>query len=123
MKKIAFMFAVAAMAVACGNEVALTAEDSAAVETALNDSIAAEIAAVQAPVAPEALAEDADDEAKAAFEEATKAYEAAVAKYTEDTAAIAATKEARLAANLAAALDAKKNAGENADSTKNEENK
>ena len=51
MKKIAFMFAVAAMAVACGNEVALTAEDSAAVETALNDSIKAEIEAVQAPVA------------------------------------------------------------------------
>jgi len=111
MKKIAFMFAVAAMAVACGNEVALTAEDSAAVENALNDSIAAEIAAVKAP---EFVVNEGEDSAavKAAFD-------AAVEQYSKDTAAIAATKEARLAANLAAALDAKKNAGENADSTEN----
>ena len=112
MKKIAFMFAVAAMAVACGNEAALTAEDSAAVKQALDDSIKAELAQFTAPVLDEAA--ENQDSAKAAFEEAAK-------KYTDDTTAVMATYEARLAANLAAALDAKKNAGENADSIKNEE--
>ena len=119
MKKIAFMFAVAAMAVACGNEVALTADDSAAVIKALDDSIAAEKAAIKAPVAPAALADDADDAAKAAFEQATKDFQAAQEKYNKDTAAVSATRETRLANNLAAALAAKQAGDEKKDSTEN----
>ena len=121
MKKFALFMMMASVIIACGSknqadtedeeeEVALTAEDSAAVIWALDDSIAAEIAAVPVPEYDEW--EENEDSCKAAFD-------AAVEQYSKDTAAIAATKEARLAANLAAALDAKKNAGENADSTEN----
>lgn len=121
MKKFAIFMMMATIITACGSknqpdtddeeqEVALTAEDSAAVIMALDDSIAAEIACVMMPIAPEALAEDADDAAKAAFE-------AACAQYWHDTAAIYATREARLAAALSAALEAKKAGEEKKDST------
>ncbi len=110
MKKIAFMFAVAAMAVACGNEVALTAEDSAAVQKAVEDSLTAEVAKIAAPVM-DTEAENQDS--------AKTAYDEAVAKYSQDTAAIYAGREAALTAGYEKALAEKKNAGENADSTEN----
>ena len=109
MKKIAFMFAAAAMVVACGNEAALTAEDSAAVIKLVEDSIAKEVDAVEkvAALTEESTAED------------SAAYEGKVAQYKKDTAAIFATKEARVAAALTAALEAKKAGDEKKDSTEN----
>ncbi len=110
MKKFALFMMMASVIIACGSknqadtedeeeEVALTAEDSAAVIWALDDSIAAEIAAVLVPVYDEW--EGNEDSCKAAFD-------AAMNQYCNDTAAIFATREARLAADFAAALDAKK---------------
>lgn len=110
MKKFALFMMMATIITACGSknqpdtddeeqEIALTAEDSAAVIWALDDSIAAEIAAVPVPVYDEW--EGNEDSCKAAFD-------AAIELYCCDTAAIYATREARLAADFAAALDAKK---------------
>ena len=110
MKKFALFMMMASVIIACGSknqadtedeeeEVALTAEDSAAVIWALDDSIAAEIAAVPVPVYDEW--EGNEDSCMAAFD-------AAMNQYCCDTAAIYATREARLAANFAATLDAKK---------------
>ena len=110
MKKIAFMFAAAAMFVAC-TEAPKTATQEQ------KDSIMAVVieeckAAIEAPVAPEALAEDADDAAKAAFEEATlvydslkNVYDAAVAAVDTTNAEVKAAVEARIA-EFEAALNA-----------------
>lgn len=109
MKKFALFMMMASVIIACGSknqadtedeeEIVLTAEDSAAIMRALDDSIACEIAAVLVPEYDEW--EENEDSCKAAFE-------AAMIQYCSDTAAIFATREARLAANFAAALDAKK---------------
>ncbi len=111
MKKIAFMFAAAAMFVACdkAKEVTLTAEDSLAVKAQVMEALNAEIG--EAPVMDE-LAEDATEEMKAAaqakFDSLTKVYEA-------KTAEVMATKEAKEAEALAAALQAKKDAAQGAE--------
>lgn len=109
MKKFALFMMMASVIIACGSknqadtedeeEIVLTAEDSAAIMHALDDSIACEIAAVPVPVYDEW--EGNEDSCKAAFD-------AAIELYCCDTAAIYATREARLAANFAATLDAKK---------------
>jgi hypothetical protein len=107
MKKIAFMFAAAAMFVACGEKAApvvLNAEDSTKVQQEVEQAIAAELG--EAPV----LGEDTTAEAKASFEEAVKAYDAKKAE-------LEATKEQKLAEAYAKALEAKKAAP--ADSTAN----
>ena len=118
MKKIAFMFAAAAMFVAC-TEAPKTATQEQ------KDSIMAVVieeckAAIEAPVAPEALAEDADDAAKAAFEEATlvydylkNVYDAAVAAVDTTNAEVKAAVEARIA-EFEAALNAPVEAAEEA---------
>ena len=104
MKKIAFMFAVAAMAVACGNEVALTAEDSAKVQQAVEDSLKAEVAKLgDAPVL-DTKAENQDS--------AKKEFDKAAEKYKADTAKIFAGREAALQAGYEKALNEKKNAGD-----------
>lgn len=104
MKKIAFMFAVAAMAVACGNEVALTAEDSAKVQQAVEDSLKAEVAKLgDAPVL-DTKAENQDS--------AKKEFDKAADKYKADTAKIFAGREAALQAGYEKALNEKKNAGD-----------
>ncbi len=111
MKKIAFMFAAAAMFVACdkAKEVTLTAEDSLAVKAQVMEALNAEIG--EAPVMDE-LAEDATEEMKAAaqaeFDSLTKVFEA-------KTAEVMATKEAKEAEALAAALQAKKDAAQGAE--------
>jgi len=110
MKKIAFMFACAAMVAACGNEVK-TATD-AQKDSLMNVVIDSIKATVEAPVAPEALAEDADEAAKAAYDSCTKVYEAAKAAYDEQIAAIDTANEAVKAAFEAklAAFEAELNA-------------
>ena len=110
MKKIAFMFACAAMVAACGNEVK-TATD-AQKDSLMNVVLDSMKAAIEAPVAPEALAEDADEAAKACFDSCTKVYEAAKAAYDEQIAAIDTANEAVKAAFEAklAAFEAELNA-------------
>ena len=90
MKKIVMMFAVAAMMVACGNGAkTATQEQKDSIKNALYEQqYEAAKAAIEAPVAPEAIAEDAADDVKAAFAEAQAVYEEAVAKYNEAVAAI-----------------------------------
>ena len=108
MKKIAFMFAAAAMFVACGNkaeEIVLTAEDSAAVVAAVEAQIAEEIG--EAPVAP-APAEGEETVAEEVMAEFNAAVEAFEAKKAE----IEATKEAKVAEALVKCLEEKKAAAE-----------
>ena len=90
MKKIAFMFATAALMVACGNEVkTATQEQKDSIKNALYEQqYEAAKAAIEAPVAPEAPAEELDEAGKAAYAEAQAAYDAAVAQYNEAVAAI-----------------------------------
>ena len=90
MKKIVMMFAVAAMMVACGNGVkTATQEQKDSIKNALYEQkVEAAKAAIEAPVAPEAIAEDADDATKAAFAEAQALYDEAVAQYNEAIAAV-----------------------------------
>ena len=128
MKKFALFMMMATIITACGSknqpdtddeeqEVALTAEDSAAVIKYIDDSIAAEIASIPMPIAREAIAEDADDEAKAEYDMAMYEYHARLEQYCHDTVAIYATREARVAAALTEALEAKKAGEEKMDST------
>ncbi len=108
MKKIAFVFAAAAMMVACGQkaaEVVLTAEDSTNVQAQVEQAIAAEIG--EAPAAPDS----------AATEEVKKQYEADLKAFEDKKAQIEATKEQKLAEAYAKALEEKKAAP--ADSTAN----
>lgn len=84
------MFAVAAMMVACGNG-AKTATDAQkdSIKNALYEQkVEAAKAAIEAPVAPEAPAEELDEAGKAAYAEAYAAYDSAVAKYNEAIAAV-----------------------------------
>ena len=90
MKKIAFMFAVAAMMVACGNGVkTATPEQQAQIKDSLYAAeLEAAKAAIEAPAAPEAPAEELDEAGKAAYAEAQAAYDAAIAEYNEAIAAV-----------------------------------
>ena len=90
MKKIVMMFAVAAMMVACGTGVkTATPEQKDSIKNALYEQqYEAAKAAIEAPVAPEAPAEELDEAGKAAYAEAQAAYDAAVAQYNEAVAAI-----------------------------------
>ena len=108
MKKIAFMFAAAAMFVACdqAKEIVLTAEDSTAVVAQVEEAIAAEIG--EAPVLAE-LAEDATEEVKAA---AQAEFDSLTAVYEAKKAEIEATKEAKIAEALVKALEDKKAAAQ-----------
>ena len=88
MKKIAFMFAAAAMIVACGKakEVTLTTEDSLAVKAQVMEALNAEMG--EAPVMAE-LAEDATEEmkakAEAEFDSLTKDFKAKLEAVTIDS--------------------------------------
>ena len=118
MKKIAFMFAAAAMMVACGEkaqEIVLNAEDSAAVVAAVEAQIAEEIG--EAPVMAE-LAEDATEEVKAA---AQTEFDAAVAAFEQKKGEIEATKEARVAEALVKCLEEKKAAAQNPEKKEGEQ--
>ena len=90
MKKIVMMFAVAAMMVACGNGAkTATQEQKDSIKNALYEQkVEAAKAAIQAPVAPEAPAEELDEAGKAAYAEAQAAYDQAVAEYNEAIAAV-----------------------------------
>ena len=90
MKKIVMMFAVAAMMVACGNGAkTATQEQKDSIKNALYEQkVEAAKAAIEAPVAPEAIAEDAAEDVKAAFAEAQAKFEEELAKYNEAVAAI-----------------------------------
>ena len=90
MKKIVMMFAVAAMMVACGTGVkTATQEQKDSIKNALYEQqYEAAKAAIEAPVAPEAPAEELDEAGKAAYAEAQALYDEAVAKYNEAVAAI-----------------------------------
>ena len=91
MKKIAIMFAVAAMMVACGNG-AKTATDAQkdSIKNALYEQKLDEAkkALGEAPVFTQELAEDADEATKAAFEEAKALFDAQLQEYNNKLAEV-----------------------------------